>query len=72
MRQLESRILRRLLGSQTEEVKEGLKNLISFFCWPNIIGMITLRRMRWAGFVTHTLERRIMWRSLEEGTTRRK
>jgi hypothetical protein len=65
----ENRVLRRIFGPKRDEVtgdwrklhNEELHNLYSS---PNIIRMIKLRRMRWAGHVARMGERRNTYRIL--------
>jgi hypothetical protein len=66
----ENRVLRRIFGPKRDEVtadwrklhNEELHNLYSS---PNIIRVIKSRRMRWAGHVARTGERRNAFRILE-------
>jgi hypothetical protein len=65
----ENRVLRRIFGPKRDEVtgdcrklhNEELHNLYSL---PNIIRMIKLRRMRWAGHVARMGEKRNAYRIL--------
>jgi hypothetical protein len=56
LRVFENRVLRRIFGPKRYEVVGGWRKLHNeelhnFYCSPNIIRMIKLRRMRWAGHV---------------------
>jgi hypothetical protein len=62
-------VLGRIVGRKRDEVtrewrklhKEKLNDL---YCLPNIVWVIKLRRMRWAGHVTRIAERRGVYRVL--------
>jgi len=52
----ENRVLRRILGPKSDEVKRERRKLYNEElndrnCSPNIVRMIKSRRMRWAGYV---------------------
>jgi hypothetical protein len=56
-RVFEKKLLRRIFGPNREEVAGGWKKLhieelCNLYASSNIINVITLRRMRWAGYVT--------------------
>ena len=65
----ENRVLRRIFGPKRDEVtgewrrlhNEELNDLCSS---PNIVWVMKLRRMRWAGHVAHTGDRRGVCRVL--------
>jgi hypothetical protein len=53
----ENKVIRKIFGSKTEEVTEGLKKMhieefYDLYSSPNAIQVINLRKMRWAGHVT--------------------
>jgi hypothetical protein len=57
LRVLENRLLRRIFGPKTDEVRGGWRKLHNeelhnLYSAPNIIRMIKSRRMNWAGHVT--------------------
>jgi len=65
----ENRVLRRIFGPNSDEVTgewRKLRNgeLRDLYCSPNIVWVIKLRRMRWAGRVAHMGERRGVFRIL--------
>jgi hypothetical protein len=65
----ENRVLRRICGSQRDEVTgEGRKlhneELNDLYCLPNLVRVIELRRMRWAGHVARMGEGRVVYRVL--------
>jgi len=65
----ENRVLRRIFGPKRDEVTRGWRKLHNeelndLYCSPNIVQMIKLRRMRWAGHVAHMGDRRGMYRVL--------
>jgi hypothetical protein len=67
MRVCDNRVLRRIFGLKWDEVREERrklhnKNLNDLYCSPNIVLMIKLRRMRWAGHVVHNEEMRGAYR----------
>jgi hypothetical protein len=56
LRVLENRVLRRISGPKRDEVtgewrKLHNEELNELYCSPNIVRVIKLRRMRWAGHV---------------------
>ena len=62
-------MLRRTFGSKRDEVirewrKLHNKELNDLYCSPNIVQLIKLRKMRWAGHVAHMGERRGVYRVL--------
>jgi hypothetical protein len=61
---LENRVLRRIFGPERDEVtgdwrKLHKKELHNLYSSPNIIRIIRLRRVRWAGHVARMGRRRI-------------
>jgi hypothetical protein len=65
----ENRVLRRILGVKRDEIIEGWRNLHNeelhnLYSFPNIIGMIASRRMRWARHAACTVEKRNTYRVL--------
>jgi len=63
LRLLENRVLRRIFESKRDEVtgvwrKLHNKELNDLYCSLNIVRVIKSRRMRWAGHIPHTGERR--------------
>jgi len=65
----ENRVLRRIFGPKRDEVtgkwrKLHNEELNELYCSPNIVWVIKLRRMRWAGQVVHIGERRGIYRVL--------
>ena len=65
----ESRVLRRIFGPKRDEVTGEWKKLqneklTDQYCSPDIVWVIKWRRMRWAGHVTRTGERRSVYRVL--------
>ena len=69
LRVFENRVLRRLFGPKRDEVtgewrklhNEEINNL---YCSPNIVRVIKLRKMRWAGHVARMGRRRGVHRAL--------
>ena len=67
----ENRVLRRIFGPKRDEVtgewmklhNDGLNDL---YCSPNIVRVIKLRRMRWAGYVARMGWERFVYRVLME------
>jgi hypothetical protein len=62
-RVFENRVLRRIFGPKRDEVtgewrRLDNKELYAVYSSPDIIRMIKLRRLRWAGHVAHVRERR--------------
>jgi hypothetical protein len=62
-------VLRRIVGPKRDEVtgewrKVCTEELNDLYSSPNIIRVIKLRRMRWAGHVAHTGEKRGVYRVL--------
>jgi len=56
LRVFENRVLRRIFGPKRDEVtgewrKLSKEELNDLYCSPNVIRMMKLRRMRWAGHV---------------------
>ena len=65
----ENRVLWRIFGSKRNKVKGKWRKLHNeelndLYSSPSIVQVITLRRMRWAGHVTHVGERRGIYRVL--------
>jgi len=65
----ENRVLRRIFGPKRDEVTGEWRKLHSerlndLYCSPNIVRVIRSRRMRWAGNVARTGERRGVYRDL--------
>ena len=63
MRVFENMVLRRIFGPWSEEVKGEWRRLHNeelndLYSSPNILRVITSRRMRWAGHVAHLGEKR--------------
>jgi hypothetical protein len=70
LRVFENRVLRKIFGSQREEMMGGWRKLHSdelhnLYCLPSIITIIKSRRMRWAGHVARIGENRNAYRILE-------
>jgi hypothetical protein len=66
---LENRVLRRIFGPKRDEVtgewrRLHNKKLYALYSSPNIIRVIKLRRLRWAGRVARMGERRGAYRAL--------
>jgi hypothetical protein len=75
----DNRVLRRLSGPKRDEVIGGWRKLYNeelynLYSSPNIIKMITLRRMRWTGQVARIGEKRTAYSVLvgKRGGLRRK
>jgi hypothetical protein len=69
LRVFENRVLRRIFGPKTYEVRGEWrrlhnKELYSLYSSPNIIQLIKSRRLRWAGHVARIGERRGACRAL--------
>ena len=69
MRVLENGVLRRIFGLRRDEVtgewrKLHNEELSDLYCSPNIVRVMKLRRMRWAGHVARVGERRGVYRVL--------
>ena len=65
----ENRVLRRIFGPKKDEVagewrKLHNEELNDLYSSPNIVQVIKLRRIRWAGHVAHMGERRGAYRVL--------
>ena len=64
-----SRVLREIFGPKREEVRDEWRKLHNeelndLYCSPNIFRVIKSRRIRWAGHVARTGERRGVYRVL--------
>jgi hypothetical protein len=64
LRVFENRVLRRIFGPKRDEVTGEWRRLhneelIDLYSSPNIVRVIKSRRMRWAGHVACTAERRV-------------
>ena len=62
-------MLRRIFGSERDEVRGECRKLHNeelndLYCSPSIVRVIKSRRMRWAGRVARTRERRGVYRVL--------
>jgi len=62
LRVFENRVLRGILGPKRDEVTGEWKRLHNeelndLYCSPNIVRVITSKRMRWAGHVAHMGDR---------------
>jgi len=71
LRVFENRVLRRIFGPKRDDVtRKGRKlhkgELNDLYCSHNIVRVIKLRRMRWAGHVALMRERRRVYRALVE------
>jgi hypothetical protein len=69
LRVFENRVLRRIFGPKRDEVtgewkRLHNKELYAVYSSPNIIRVITSRRLRWAGHVARMGERRGAYRAL--------
>jgi len=69
LREFEIMVLRRIFGPKKDEVTREWRKLHNeelndLYCSPNIIRVIKLRRMRWAGHVARLGERRGVYRVL--------
>ena len=69
LRVSENRVLRGIFGANRDEVtgewrKLHNEELNDLYCSPNTVRVIKLRRMRWAGHVARTVERRSVYRVL--------
>jgi hypothetical protein len=76
----ENRVLRRLYGPKRDEVTVEWRRLHNvelsdFYSLPNIVRMITSRRIRWAGHVARMGRGEVYtgfwWGNLRERTTRK-
>jgi hypothetical protein len=68
-RVFDNRVLREIFGPKRDEVtgewrKLHNEELNDLYCSPNIVRVIKLRRMRWAGHVAHMGERSGVYRVL--------
>jgi hypothetical protein len=69
LRVFENRVLRRVFGPKTDEVKGEWRKLHNeelsdLYYLPNIVRMVKSRRMRWAGHVARMREGRGVYRVL--------
>ena len=69
LRVFENRVLRRVFGPKRDEVtgewrKLHNEELSDWYSLPNIVGVVKLRRMRWAGHVARMVEGREVHRVL--------
>jgi hypothetical protein len=69
LRVFENRVLRRMFGSNRDEVTGESKRLhnketYGLYFSPNIIRVMNPRRLRWAGHVAPMRERRVVYRVL--------
>jgi hypothetical protein len=69
LRVFENKVLRRIFGPKRDEVTGGWRKLHNeelhdFYPSPSIIRIIKSRRMRWAGHVARTGEKRNVYRLL--------
>jgi hypothetical protein len=69
LRVFENRVLRRIFGPKRDEVTGEWRRLYNkelndLYSSPNIVQVIKLRRMRWAGHVAHMGENRGAYRIL--------
>jgi hypothetical protein len=76
----ENRVLNRIFGLKRDEVmgdwrKLHNEELYNSYSSPNVISMIKLRRVRWAGHVARMgrrgMHKRCWWESQKEETTRK-
>jgi hypothetical protein len=68
LRVFENRVLRRIFGPKRDEVtwewrRLNNKELYALYLSPNVIRVIKLRRLRWAGHVARMGERRGAYRT---------
>jgi len=74
LRLLQNRVLRRIFGTKRDEVTRELRRLYKeelndLYSSPNIVRVIELRRMRWAGHVARMEKKRgvgFWWGNLRE------
>jgi hypothetical protein len=68
LREFENRVLRRIFGPKRAGVMGGWRKLCNelhnLYSSPNIIRIIKLRRLRWAGHVARMGEKRSVYRVL--------
>jgi len=69
LRVFENRVLRRIFGPKRDEVMREWRKLHNeelndLYCSPNVVRVIKLRIMRWAGHVARVGERRGVYRVL--------
>ena len=69
LRVFENMVLRRIFGPRRDEVTRewrrlGNEELSDLYTSPNIVGVITSRRIRWAGHVAFMCEEKEMYRIL--------
>jgi len=69
LRMFEKKVLRRIFGPERDEVTRDWRKLHNeklndLYSSPNIVRVIKSRRMRWAGHVARTGQRRGVYRGL--------
>ena len=69
LRVFENRVLRRIFGPKKDETTGGWRKLHNeelnnLYSSPNIVRVIKLRRMKWAGHVAHMGKRKVAYRIL--------
>ena len=67
LRVFENKVLRRIFGPRRDEVTGEWRRLHNeeinvLYSSPNIVRVIKLRRMRWAGYVARMGEKRVVYR----------
>jgi hypothetical protein len=77
LRVFQNRVLRRTFGPKRDEVtgewrRLHKKELYALYFSPNIIRVIKSRRLRWAGYIARTRERRAAYKTLVEKPEGRK
>jgi hypothetical protein len=69
LRVFENRVLRRIFEPKRDEVTVEWRKLCNeelnvLYSSPSIVRVIKLRQMKWAGYVAHIAERRVVYRVL--------